>query len=101
MSDPLGLISGAGGVRPPTPRPAQPGQEQGPAFKDVLMKNIEHVDKLSHDAATAIEDLSAGRRDDVAQVMNAARKAELAFEALQQVRNKMVTAYQEIKDIRV
>lgn len=65
------------------------------------MQNIEQVNQLQQDAQFAIEDLAAGRRDDVAEVMMAARKAELAFEMLLQVRNKLVDAYEEIRQMRV
>jgi len=104
MSDPLGLI-GSQGVNPTGPAapkaPQAPGESDGPGFRDVLMKNIEQVNKLQQDAEMAIEDLHAGRRDDPAQVMIAKQKADMAFNMLLQVRNKMVTAYEEIKQMRV
>ncbi len=101
MPDPLGLIGSSGGVQPQhTPRPAQGAGEQG-QFKQVLMEHIEQVNKLQQEADSAIEDLAAGRRDDVASVMIAKQKADVAFRMLLQVRNKMLDAYQEIKDIRV
>ncbi|QOJ01288.1 MAG: flagellar hook-basal body complex protein FliE [Phycisphaeraceae bacterium] len=100
MSDPLGLISSstaaarpiAGGVRP---------QAGGASFKDVLLKNIEEVNTLQQDATKAIEDLTAGRRGDVEGVILATSKADTAFKALQAVRNKVMEAYDEIKQIRV
>jgi flagellar hook-basal body complex protein FliE len=104
MSDPLGLISGHGQARPVPPgasRPQPPGQDAGPDFKDVLMKNIEQVNRLQQDAEKAIEDLSSGKRDDVANVMIAKNKADMAFRMLLQVRNKMMDAYAEVKETRV
>jgi flagellar hook-basal body complex protein FliE len=104
MTDPLGLIN------PTTPaRPVTPGQraggaggpQGGPAFKDVLMQQIQDVNKMQAEAERAVEDLGAGRRDDMAQVLMAQQKADLAFQMLLQVRNKVMDAYQEIKDIRV
>ncbi len=105
MSDPLGLIGnssvgGAGGL-PSTPKLPGAGQQDGPSFKDVLMQNIEQVNRLQQDAEMAIEDLVTGRRDDVDQVMMAKQKSDLAFQMLLQVRNKMVDAYEEIKQMRV
>ena len=103
MTDPLGLInSGTGPVRPAAPAAPQ-GPNTAPArgFKDVLMQNIEQVNKLQQDAQVAIEDLAAGRRDDVAEVMMAAKKAEVAFQMLLQVRNKLVDAYEEVRQMRV
>ena len=101
MTDPLGLIGGSGAITPNiSQRPAALGKDV-PDFKQVLMENIEQVNQLQQDAEAAVEDLVAGRRDDVAGVMIAKQKADLAFKMLLQVRNKLVEAYQEIKDIRV
>lgn len=103
MTDPLGLINSARPVGlPRAPQaPVAPGAQEGPSFKDVLMNNIEQVNKLQQDAAGAIEDLTTGKRDDVANVFIAKQKADMAFQMLQQVRNKLVDAYEEIKQMRV
>ncbi|MCX5661829.1 MAG: flagellar hook-basal body complex protein FliE [Planctomycetota bacterium] len=102
MTDPLGLMNPAGGIRPSAPmRPGAGGAAGSSDFKDLLMKNIEQVNKLQQDADHAIEDLATGRRDDVDGVLIAKQKADLAFQLLLQVRNKMVDAYQEIKQMRV
>lgn len=106
MSDPLGLVNttGAGSVvslRPESPPSPSTGDSSIPSFKDVLMQNIEQVNRLQQDAEMAIEDLAAGRRDDPAAVMVAKQKADIAFQMLMQVRNKLVDAYDEIKQMRV
>ncbi len=102
MSDPLGLI-GSQSIRPIAPlNPSVGGGAAGgPNFKDVLLDQIEQVNKLQQDAQASIEDLAAGRRDDASSVMMAQQKAKLAFDMLLQVRNKMVAAYDEIKQMRV
>ncbi len=41
-----------------------------------------------------------GRRDDVETVMAATAKADMAFQMLMQVRNKMLDAYEELKQVR-
>ena len=102
MADPLGLIGNSGGVQPHSiAKPKTNGADGQTDFKDVLMKNIEQVNRLQQDAEMAIEDLTAGKRDDVANVMIAKQKADMAFNMLLQVRNKLMDAYTEIKDIRV
>ncbi len=107
MSDPLGFISGAGGPSPI--RPAQPGQiggagdakQQGPAFKDVLLDHLNEVNELQQGATEAVEDLVTGKRDDVEGVLIATQQADAAFRMLLQVRNKMIDAYEELRQIRV
>lgn len=102
MTDPLGLIGSQGASNLQQAKQAAGGQQpEGPNFKDVLMQNIEEVNRLQQDAELAIEDLATGRRDDVANVMIAKQKADLAFKMLLQVRNKMMDAYEEVKHLRV
>ena len=101
MADPIGLIGAAGmpdyrGARPS----AAPGTENG-AFKDVLLENLHKVNALQQDAEMAVEDLQTGRRADLEGVILATEKADLAFQMVQQMRNKVAQAYDEIKQIRV
>ena len=101
MSDPVGLISNAGGAGPM--RGGKPGEAAADAdgFRDLLMANINKVNQLQEDATKAIEDLQTGQRDDVEGVLLATAKADTAFRLLQQVRNKVFEAYREIQQIRV
>lgn len=105
MSDPLGLIGQTGGVGPLQPQRAPAGGKpldpNAPTFKDVLMDELQHVNKLQQDAAAAMEDLATGRRDDAETVLAAAQNADNAFRMLLQVRNRVMEAYDEIKQIRV
>lgn len=103
MSDPIGLIGagGAGSVRPnPAPKPAQ-GASGAPSFKDTLLKSLEQVNAAQQDADRAVEDLVTGKRQDVEGVILATEKADMAFQMLQSVRNKVMGAYEEVKSIRV
>jgi len=112
MADPLGLIGdqqgpqGPGGAQSPSGPGQASGNDQapandGPGFKDVLMDEIQQVNKLQQDAQTAIEDLQTGKRNDADAVMMAKVHADTAFRMLLQVRNKLMDAYEEVKQIRV
>jgi len=107
MADPLGLIPGSQGVSPLNSGSSGVGraggadQADGASFKDALMKQIDQVNRLQQDAETAIEDVVSGKRDDLDNVMIAKQKADIAFQMLLQVRNQMMDAYEEIKQIRV
>lgn len=105
MSDPLGLISGSGGSSPvrPVNRAAPAGGEQPgqPSFRDVLMRNIDEVNKLQQDATRAVEQLQTGQRADVENVLTATAKADMAFKMLQAVRNQVMRAYDEVQQMRV
>ena len=108
MSDPLGLVSGSGGINPIRPPQAPSGAQgasrpgaDGPAFGKVLMENLERVGELNADATKAIEDLATGERSDVEGVILATQKADNAFRMLQAVRNKVVEAVAEVQQMRV
>jgi len=106
--DPLGLIgmNGAGGTSPVNPvartNPAANSTDpNAPTFKDVLLENLKSVNKLQQDATRAIEDLHTGKRDDLESVLLATQKADTAFRMLLATRNKVLDAWEEIKQIRV
>lgn len=104
MSDPLGLISNAGNANPLQSLGAQrnqPGAGQGPSFKSVLMENLNTVNSLQQDAGKAAEDLFTGDRNDIEGVIAATEKADTAFKMLQAMRNKVMEAYEEVKQMRV
>ena len=56
---------------------------------------------MQQQADEAVESLFTGGDASPAEVLTAVQKADLAFRMLMQTRNKLVQAYQEIKDIRV
>ncbi|MDG2031672.1 MAG: flagellar hook-basal body complex protein FliE [Phycisphaerales bacterium] len=109
MNDPLGHINAAGGPGglKPTFGPGQgPGKAplagpNGKIFLDELKGQIAEVNRLQGEAEIAAEDLVAGRRDDLEGVMIATEKADTAFKMLLAVRNKMLDAYDEVKNLRV
>jgi len=56
---------------------------------------------LQNEADQAMQDLLTGRTDNVTQVLTMARKAEVAFSLLMEIRNKLVDAYIELRQLRV
>ncbi len=101
MTDPLGLIGNAAFDRPAPLGPPGKDERGGPGFQKLLQDQIAKVNELQQDATEAIEDLATGRRDDVESVLIATQKADTAFKLLLQVRNKVVDAYEEVKQMRV
>lgn len=102
MADPLGLISGSQGVNPFVgQKPSQPNAAGGPSFKDALIDNIKKVDELQQQADRAMEDIATGKRDDLEGVILATQQADSAFRMLQSVRNRVMEAYDELKQVRV
>ena len=66
-------------------------------FSKVLENSMQAVNVRTSEAAQLRESFETGNPNvELADVMIAAQKARISFEALTQVRNKMVSAYQEI-----
>jgi flagellar hook-basal body complex protein FliE len=68
----------------------------GVSFADVFGSAVKEVETSQQTAKTAAMDLLAGGAGDVHSVALASQRAELSLELFQQVRNKFVSAYQEI-----
>ncbi|MBT8486210.1 MAG: flagellar hook-basal body complex protein FliE [Phycisphaerales bacterium] len=101
MTDPLGLIGITTPLAPNPVRPGAGGATDGPGFKELLKQQIAEVNEMQRDAKEATEDIVTGRRDDVEAVILATKKADTAFHMLLQVRNRMMEAYDEVKQIRI
>ncbi len=103
MTDPVGLIGNSGALNRELPQMANlaPPKAGGDSFADMLQEQLNTVNELQRDAKEAIEDFMAGRRNDVESVMIATEKADTAFRLLLQVRNQVLAAYDELKQIRV
>ena len=66
-------------------------------FSKILENSVQQVNGRSIEAKQLRESFEAGSPNvELADVMIAAQKARISFEALTQVRNKMVAAYKEI-----
>ena len=70
-------------------------------FADVLKSAIKNVDDLQSGADTKIGNLLGGAPNtDVGNVMVSVEKADVAFQLMMQVRNKIVNAYQDIEKMQ-
>ena len=94
----LGGASVAGGFGG---RVAGGGGAGGASFADALKDSINEVSRLQQDASKAVQDLATGKTEDVAGVMTAMEKSDLAFKTLLAIRGKLMDAYEEIKGISV
>jgi len=65
-------------------------------FTETLRGAMDQVEQLQGEADTKTAALIEGRGMDVHSAMIAVEKADLSFQLMMQVRNKIVAAYQEI-----
>ena len=89
-------------LQPPaaTPSPSDAGASTA-SFKDFLLESIQQVNGMQQQADKAVETLAVGGEVNMAEVMTAVQKADMSFKLMLQMRNKLVQAYEQIKDIRI
>ncbi len=103
MVDPIS----SSGLSPASPlRPAggmSPVAEagEGADFAAQLRQQLEQVSRLQAEAEQGMQDLLTGRSDDLTGVLTMARKADVAFSLLMEIRNKLLDAYTELRQLRV
>lgn len=84
-----------------SPPPATQGADK-PDFGKLLAESIDKVNEAQQHAGNLATSFEAGNPNvDLGQVMVALQKASLSFEAMTQVRNKLVSAYQEVMNMQV
>ena|ERR1700690_289775 len=74
------------------------GQES--EFSASLTDAIDQVEQVHTDAQQQVKQLMQGDRQDVHNVMIAVEKADVAFQLMMQVRNKIVNAYEEVSKLQ-
>ena len=76
------------------------GDAGGGSFSDVLKTAVKTVDQLHDNAAAQVTNLVQGGGGDINSVMIAVEKADVSFQLMMQVRNKIVSAYQDIEKMQ-
>ena len=65
-------------------------------FRDILQGAIDQVEQSSSNATQSVQNFLSGDGDDLHSTALAVQRADLEFSLLMQVRNKVVSAYQEV-----
>ena len=81
--------------------PHSPMEQKRVSFRDLLLGSVQEVNQMQQNADVAVETLMTGGDIGTAEVLTAVQKADIAFKLMMQIRNKLVSAFQEIQNIRV
>jgi flagellar hook-basal body complex protein FliE len=81
--------------------PASGDSARGSSFQSIFQKAVDTVQASSDKADEAIQNFLSGNTEDVHSAVLATQRADLTFELFMQVRNKVVSAYQEIMRMQV
>jgi|SRR6056297_3566167 len=85
-------------------QPAKPGAKGGAngGFAESLRHAVDAVNSEEMKAGNMVDAQSSGHSQvDINQIMVALEKADLSFQAMVEVRNKLVSAYQKIMNLQV
>ena len=66
------------------------------SFGRLLEGSMDRVNRLQKEADANINNLAGGNQTDIHQTMIAVEKADVSFELLMQIRNKLIAAYERI-----
>ncbi|UQZ89770.1 flagellar hook-basal body complex protein FliE [Deltaproteobacteria bacterium Smac51] len=67
-----------------------------PGFADHLKATLATANTLQHQSGTAQQELASGRNGNIHETLIAMNKASVSFKMVMEVRNKVISAYQEV-----
>ncbi|WP_044409159.1 flagellar hook-basal body complex protein FliE [Thiomicrospira microaerophila] len=80
----------------------QNGQSKAEGFADLMKQSVEAVNNQQHKSRELKEAFERGDEGaDLTEVMLQAQKASLSFQAMTQVRNKLVEAYKDVMNMPI
>lgn len=86
----------AGGAPEGAPNP------RGPDFAQLMQQSLDQVRDAQSQARELAEAFESGQRGvELPEVMVALQKASISFQAITQVRNRLLSAYQEVMNMQV
>ena len=75
--------------------------EQQSSFGQLMQQAIDQVNETQHQATSLARSFELGENVDLSEVMIAVQKSRVSFEALTQVRNRLLSAYQDVMNMSV
>ncbi|MBK1734851.1 flagellar hook-basal body complex protein FliE [Halorhodospira abdelmalekii] len=87
-----------------TPQQSPQRQTDGPPveeFSNLLRQAVEQVNGRQVDAESLRDAYMRGEDVSLTDVMITAQKAQISFEAMKEVRNRFLEAYEEIRNMQV
>ncbi len=81
---------------PPITNVQKPASAGKTGFTDLLHDAMDNVQQAQTDAQQSVKDLLEGNGEEIHQTMIAVQKADVSFQMMMEVRNKIISAYQEV-----
>jgi len=77
------------------------GKKPAVSFEDAIKDALKDVSQIQNDAEKAIAGFANGEVKDIQTVVVAMEKADLSLQTLLSVRNRLISAYQQISSMQV
>ena len=90
-----------GDIQPVISEPEKTARKGSVSFDSAIKDALKDVSEVQNKADKAIEDFSKGDVQDIHTVVLAMEKADMSMQALLQVRNKLLNAYNTIMSMQV
>ena len=98
----LPLTSAIPPIVDPSSLPAAGGEPgAASAFHGALKEAISSINDIQMEAGQAVDALVTGQSQNIHQTMMALQQADVSFQLMMQIRNKLVTAYEEIQRMQI
>ena len=95
-------LSAQAASKPAEPQTTKTGVESAENFADLLSESVKAVNHEQHQAGALKEAFERGEDGvELSEVMLQVQKAGLSFQAMTQVRNKLVKAYKDVMNMPI
>ena len=94
-------MSSLGSLSPLPVTQLNPSSKSDGGFGSILTDAMQKVGEMNNDATKSVENFLSGEGDDLHKTIMATQRADLGMELFLQVRNKVVSAYQEVMRMQV
>jgi len=82
-------------------QPLKPAASGAGDFGQLVGNVLQEVNQTQNQASDAVAQLAAGKTDNVHQVMIALGKAEISFNYMLEVRNRLLDAYKQVMQMPI
>lgn len=96
----LKMRVGNEGLDAPVPIGESPESGKG-SFADMIADAVNSVDEAQKTADQNVQDVVTGKSDNIHEVMISMQKAQLSFQMMTEMRNKVVQTYQELSRMQI
>ncbi len=77
------------------------GQPASAGFQGLLKDAISSINEIQQGASQAVDALATGQSQNIHQAMVALQQADISFQLMMAIRNKLVSAYEEIQRMQI